>query len=189
VKEEERRLAAEQKKCVEAELRAANAKLRAQPFAVGDRVRGQGKFYGLGNGTIVARKDYGEIVTFEVVLDSATRLGLSPSHMARLIPGDAGFELNDAKRTEIAQKLVEKDATDELRAQPLVVGDRIRHRTGGGLGTVVGDDVPGQPNCCSLRSDKGRVLTVHRDYLEKLLPGDAGFVPLAVVEVATGAAG
>jgi hypothetical protein len=57
----------------------------------------------------------------------------------------------------------------EVRARPLTVGDRVRHTVGGGVGTVVGDDVPGRVNYCSLRSDKGgRVIEVDRQFLEKL---------------------
>jgi hypothetical protein len=76
-----------------------------------------------------------------------------------------------AKREQqrLAYEEEKRVETERLRAAHVAVGDRVRHITAGGIGTVVGDDVPGRANYCSVRSDQsGRLIDVDRQYLEKL---------------------
>jgi len=76
-----------------------------------------------------------------------------------------------AKREQqrLAYEEEKRIETERLHAAHVAVGDRVRHITAGGVGTVVGDDVPGRANYCSVRSDKsGRLIDVDRQYLEKL---------------------
>jgi hypothetical protein len=98
----EAKLAAEEAK---REERRRVDRLRAQPLAVGDRVRGCGKFRHAGPGTIEQEGSGG----FTVMLDTACEFLFKPESLARLIPGDAGFELTDAERAEIEQKLAAYD--------------------------------------------------------------------------------
>jgi hypothetical protein len=81
----------------------------------------------------------------------------------------------EAERQERARIAAEKKrADDELRAQPLKAGDRVRHKSGGydrSPGTVVGAGKGGFHVCF----DKGRGDYVDAGSLERMIPGDYGF--------------
>jgi hypothetical protein len=177
VKEVERRLAAEEAKRVEEERRATEAELRAQPLAVGDRVIGLRNFSSIGPGTITRDGGTLENPGFDIAFDSATRLYLDAKRLARLIPGDAGFEITEAKRAEITQKLAEYDrriagrkaAYEHRRAEQVLESDDRVWNEHWGYGTVM--DVSDCPDSYSVRFDSGYVRSVYRDYLELRLAG------------------
>jgi hypothetical protein len=168
---EKRRQAAEEKK-------RADDELRAQPLKVGDRVRGCGDYAGYGSGTIERDAGMGRFV---VMLDTACRYFFKTEHLSRLIPGDTGFVLTDAKRAEIAQKLAEHDrrianqraAIERQRAERLLApGDRVFAVHFAGHGTVL----DGIGDVYTVRFDNGDEEDVHREYLERRIIGldDAG---------------
>jgi hypothetical protein len=161
VKREEQRRAAAEKK-------AADDALRVQPLALGDRVCVGGK-----SGTIEEESSMG----FTVVLDNACRVFLKPEHLKRLIPGDDNFELSDAKRAEIKRKRAEYDkenaeqlvAIAEQRAERVLErDDRVWH-VGFGHGSVL--DVSNFADGYRVQFDSGTVRSLHRDQLERRLPG------------------
>jgi hypothetical protein len=175
-REEERRAAAEKKRI--------DDELRAKPLVVGDRVRACGEYSGYGPGTIERESWAG----FIVMLDTACQYVFKPAGLARLIPGDANFELSDAKRAEITQKLVEYDqriagrkaAYEHRRAEQVLESDDRVWNEHWGYGTVM--DVSDCPDSYSVRFDSGYVRSMYRDYLELRLAGldDWGEAPLNV---------
>jgi hypothetical protein len=162
---EKQRQAAEEKK-------RADDELRAQPLKVGDRVRGCGKYAGHGSGTIERE---GWMGGFVVTLDTACQYFFKTEHLSRLIPGDTGFELTDAKRAEIAQKLAEYDKSranqlaiiERQRSERLLApGDRVfAHHEG--HGTVL----DGIGDVYTVRFDNGNKQDMHREHLERRLRG------------------
>jgi hypothetical protein len=164
---EKRRQAAEEKK-------RADDELRAQPLKVGDRVRVCGGSHA-GPGTI-EKINKESLFEFTVMLDTAYQSAFKHERLVRLIPGDAGFELTDAKRAEIAQKVAERDrriadqraAIERQRAERLLApGDRVFAVHFAGHGTVV----DGLGDVYTVRFDNGDKEDVHREYLERRFPG------------------
>jgi hypothetical protein len=108
------RLAAEEKK------RAAD-ELRAQPLKVGDWVRDKSAYH-LGPGTIVRIWSDGFA---DVAHDGGRFYSHTISDLERMIPGDPGFEIVEAKRAAIEKKA----------GFMFAIGDRVAHGKFG-VGTV-----------------------------------------------------
>ena len=178
-KREEERLAFEEKKRVDDEL-------RAQPLVAGDRVRHSGQ---LGAGTIIRNwSGEGECSRLDVLFDGGPFHWVMPTDVRRLIPGDQSFDVPVDKREEVDRKLAEERERSERNRRP-VVGDRVTDDLGGwidlenplhGVGTVIfaGDFDPERfDDGFTIRFDSG----VLGEYfmgcqLRRLLPGDPNFV-------------
>ena len=163
--------AREERERIALEKKRADDVLRAQPLKVADRVRCCGTYARHGTGTIEREAVGG----FFVTLDTACQYFFKAEHLSRLIPGDAGFELTDAKRAEIAQKLAEYDKSranqlaiiERQRSERLLApGDRVFEHYEG-HGTVF----DGVGDVYSVRFDNGNEQDIHREYLERRLPG------------------
>jgi hypothetical protein len=177
VKREEQRVAAEEKKRVDDEL-------RAQPITVGDRVRNKRSGH-MGPGTIAAAFRDGFHVCYDNMGNGYVFDG---KDLERLIPGDSGFSIVEAKRAAIEKRLAEYLVLLQRRQRP-VVGDRVTDDIGDwidpeypshGAGTVTfaGDFEPGGfDDGFTIRFDSG-VLGENfmPDCLRRLLPGDPNFV-------------
>jgi hypothetical protein len=109
---ERERLAAEEKK-------RADDELRAQPLKVGDRVQNK-RAYHMGPGTIAdASKD-----GFYICYDSMATGYVDAKDLQRFIPGDPGFEIVQGKRAAIEKRLAEYRVWLQRQRRP-VVGDRV----------------------------------------------------------------
>ena len=95
--------------------------------------------------------------------------------VAGIPAAEAQLTAEQAEREKQRQAAEEKKrAGDELRAQPLKAGDRVRHKSGGydrSPGTIVGAEKDGFHVCF----DKGRGDYVDAGSLERMIPGDYGF--------------
>jgi hypothetical protein len=146
-----------------AEKTRADDELRAKPAVVGDRVK-HGKS---GAGTVLEEDDDTVKSTLLVCFDNDAIKNVQRDSLTRLIAGDADFYLTEADRE--TQRLMGQEYLRTQRQKSISAGDQVRHIISGGVGTIVGDDVPGRANHCSVRSDKdGRVIPVDRQYLERL---------------------
>ncbi len=131
-------------------VRAAIAEekcLRAMPLVVGDRVQHDH----MGRGSIVSKASY-EDAGFTVLFDHGEKTWILTDDLARLIPGDAGFEITEAeseaaakKAFAVRQKRIEAtmELMENLNRRP-VAGDRVRNSKYG-YGTVTWnstDDLP-----------------------------------------------
>jgi hypothetical protein len=139
VKAEEWRLAAEEKKRADDEKKRLDDELRAQPLELGDRVQ----HHHMGRGSIVSKASY-EDAGFTVLFDHGEKTWILSGDLARLIPGDDGFEITEAESEAAAKKAAAAsqqrieatmEAMEDLDRRP-VVGDRVRNSKYG-YGTVV----------------------------------------------------
>jgi hypothetical protein len=172
-REERARIAAEKKR--------ADEQLRAQPLKVGDRVQNK-RAYHMGPGTIADVCGGG----FYICYDSMGTCVSGGKHLQRLISGDPGFEIVEAKRAAIEKRLAEYRVLLQRRPRP-VVGDRVtddideRHPLDdppNGAGTVVfaADFDDDYDDGFTVQFDNGKLVGGYRAcHLRRLLPGDAEF--------------
>jgi hypothetical protein len=148
VKREEQRRIAEEEKL-----------LRLMPLVVGDRVRHPN----LGPGSICREWEFDD--GFDVIFDCGRRSYVERSDLKRLIPGDAGFEITEAKRVKIAQKLAdEKAAIEHQRTEWfLKPGEQVCCAGMAGIGTVL-DSIG---DVYSVRFEDGEKQDFHRQDLER----------------------
>jgi hypothetical protein len=167
------------------EKKRADDELRAQPLKVGDRVQNE-RAYRMGPGTIADVFGGG----FHVCYDDRGNGYVDGKDLQRLIPGDSGFEIVEAKRAAIDEKrLAEyRELLQRERDRRPVVGDRVTDDTDerhplddppNGAGTVVfaGDFVPdAYDDGFTIQFDNG-VLGVKYIpcQLKRLLPDDPEF--------------
>jgi hypothetical protein len=173
-REEQARIAAEKKR--------ADDVLRAQPLKVGDRVQNK-RAYHMGPGTIADASRDG----FYVCYDSMANGYVDGKDLQRLIPGDPGFEIVEAKRAAIEKRLAEYRVLLQRKRRP-VVGDRVTDDIGerhpldedppNGAGTVVfaGDFDDDYDDGFTIQFDNGTLGLHHTArWLSRLLPSDAEF--------------
>jgi hypothetical protein len=128
--QEERRLAAEEQKRVDDELRS---QLRAKPLVVGDRVKWRDHHCA---GVIVKLgDDYAD-----VVFDEAWRHGCSKKEIVRLLPGDSLYRPNEYEARRYRKKVP-------------VVGDRVFIGSDQGPGTIV--PLYSESQDCAIMLDSG----------------------------------
>jgi hypothetical protein len=172
--QEKRRQAAEEKK-------RADDELRAQPLKAGDRVRHKGVSYPgpAARGTIVD-VDKG---WFHVRYDSPAGDDVYTGDLERMVPGDSGFEIEEANRAEIEKRLTEYREWLQRRQRP-GVGDRVTDDIDGwrdpeypphGAGTVVSTESECFRDGFVVQLDCGGFCEYEVSQLQRLLPGDAGF--------------
>jgi hypothetical protein len=167
-REEQARIAKEKKR--------ADDELRAQPLKVGDRVRHSA--HHLGPATIAGVFRDG----FYVFYDSMRNGYDDGTDLHRLIAGDPGFEMVEAKRAEVEKRLAEYRVLLQRQQRP-VVEDRVtdnideRHPL---------DDPPNGAGTVAFAGDFYDDFTIQFDndvlgvnytacQLKRLLPGDAEF--------------
>jgi hypothetical protein len=124
-------------------------------------------------------------VSFDKPRDSTDAKPTTMIHadwLEKLVEGDEGFVMTPdvAARHEEARKAVvaARVARAQAKAVPFTVGDRVRHTTGGGIGTLI-ERKSDDEGKWILRPDKNseRRLVVEAKYFEKPVEGDEGFVP------------
>lgn len=185
VKREEQRLAAEEKKRVDAEL-------RAQPLGLGDRVRWRNDepFDPTFLGTITKQWQYSD--GFDVFFDIGRNYYVERKDLERVIPGDRGHAM-----TPQAEKKLAEERIRLLRTQRPVVGDRVTDDIHDwtdpddpphGAGTVLfaHDFEPGDyDDGFTVRFDSGGLGENYMAcQLRRLLPGDPDFVAIGAGESA-----
>jgi hypothetical protein len=120
---------------------------------------------------------------FHVCFDKARGDYVHAGSLERMIPGDYGFEIEEANRAEIEKRLPEYREWVQRRQRP-VVGDRVTDDIGGwrdpecprrGAGTVVSTEAECFIDGLVVQLDCGALCEYGVSQLQRLLPGDAGF--------------